>query len=122
MHMQDERETVSPVRLALRGWQQRVQAVIDIARDSDDLVARLPVLDQLAHELVSDLGRAMGGIDDAARPPAASPSGTATLRTALGKAHARLHGIELWHRAPSVTALRTARDVFAAAARRIDDA
>lgn len=108
------------VRLALQGWQQRVHAVIEIARDSDDLAARLPVLDQLAHELVSDLERAIRGLDTAALArDAALPPGVDVLRQALGKAHAQLSGIELWHRAPSVGALRKARDGFGAAVGRL---
>jgi len=114
----DSRETV---RLALRGWQQRVQAVIEIARDSDDLAVRLPVLDQLAHELVTDLERAATGLDAAAHAPGADlPSAADVLRDALGKAHAQLDGIELWHRAPSVTALRKTRDYFGTAADRLE--
>ncbi|WP_162271445.1 hypothetical protein [Luteitalea pratensis] len=117
----DEHEsTGEAVRQALRGWEQRVQAVIEIARDSDDLAARLPVLDALAEELVSDLERAMSGLDAAThRPGAALPNGADTLREALGKAHALLHGIALWHRPPSVGALRKARDGFAVAADRL---
>ena len=109
------------VRQALRGWEQRVQAVLEIARDSDDLVARLPVLDALAHELVADLERAIAGLDATAHRAAVSlPEGADTLREALGKAHSMLHGIALWHRPPSVGALRKARDSFGAAANRID--
>lgn len=109
------------VRLALRGWQQRVQAVLDIARDSDDLVARLPVLDALADELVADLSRAIAGLDALINRPGTSvPPGADLLRAALGKAHDHLDGIALWHRGPSVSALRKARDHFAAALRRCD--
>jgi len=117
----DELESTGEVaRLALRGWEQRVQAVIEIARDSDDLAARLPVLDALAHELVRDLEWAMAGLDAAAhRPGVVLPEGSDTLREALGKAHALLHGIGLWHRAPSVGALRKARDGFGVAADRL---
>ena len=112
--------TDETVRQALRGWEQRVQAVIEIARDSDDLAARLPVLDALARELVTDLGRALAGLDVVAdRPGVALPEGADTLRGALGKAHALLHGIALWHRPPSVGALRKARDGFRVAADRI---
>lgn len=108
-------------RRALRGWQQRVQAVIDIARDSDDLAVRLPVLNHLAHELVADLHRAMNGLDAAVHAPASElPAGADLLREALGKAHAQLDGIELWHRAPSVSALRKARDGFRLAADRLE--
>jgi hypothetical protein len=107
------------VRLALRGWQQRMQAVIDIARDSDDLAARLPVLETLATDVVADLSRAIAGLDALThRPDAALPPGTDLLREALGKAHGLLHDIALWHRGPSVAALRKARDHFAAAADR----
>lgn len=107
------------VRLALRGWQQRVQAVIDIARDSDDLAARLPVLEALATDVVADLSRGIAGLDALThRPDAALPPGTDLLREALGKAHDLLHDIALWHRGPSVAALRKARDHFAAAADR----
>ena len=114
----DARETV---RLALRGWQQRVQAVIEIARDSDDLAVRLPVLDQLAHELVADLERAITGLDAAVHSQdSALPAGADVLRGALGKAHGQLFGIELWHRAPSVGALRKARDHFGSAVVRLD--
>jgi hypothetical protein len=96
------------VRLALRGWQQRMQAVIDIARDSDDLAARLPVLETLATDVVADLSRAIAGLDALThRPDAALPPGTDLL-----------HDIALWHRGPSVAALRKARDHFAAAADR----
>lgn len=110
-----------PVRLALRGWQQRVHAVIEIARDSDDLAARLPVLDQIASELVADLRRALSGLH-AARDGGAGrlPPGTDVLRDALHRAHARLEHIDLWHRGPAVAALRTARDHFAVAAERLD--
>ena len=105
------------VRLALRGWQQRIQAVIEIARDSDDLAVRLPVLDQVAHELVTDLARAIAGLDGLGHAAgAAALPGADVLREAIGQAHARLHGIELWHRAPSVGALRKARDYFRLAA------
>ena len=105
---------------ALRGWQQRVQAVIDIARDSDDLVARLPVLDTLAHELVRDLARALAGLDVLVhRPDAGLPPGADVLRTAIGNAHDQLDGITLWHRPPSVAALRKARDHFRVAADRM---
>ena len=119
--MNDENETTDEVvRVALRGWEQRVHAVIEIARDSDDLAARLPVLDALAQELVRDLERAMAGLDAAAHQPGvALPEGSDTLRIALGKAHALLHGIGLWHRAPSVGALRKARDGFSVAADRL---
>lgn len=111
-----DRGSREAVRLALRGWQQRVQAVIDIARDSDDLVVRLPVLDQLAHELVADLARAMAGLDDLSETAGPSPASVDILREALGQAHARVQGIALWHRAPSVAALRQARDYFRLAA------
>jgi len=108
------------VRLALSGWQQRVQAVIEIARDSDDLAVRLPVLDQLAHELVTDLERAIAGLDAAVHASgAALPAGADMLRDAIGKAHAQLAGIDLWHRPPSVAALRKARDCFRAATDRL---
>jgi len=108
------------VRLALRGWEQRVHAVIEIARDSDDLAARLPVLDALAHELVRDLERGIAGLDEARhRADISLPEGSDTLREALGRAHALLHGIGLWHRAPSVSALRKVRDGFAVAADRL---
>ena len=107
------------VRQALRGWQQRVQAVIEIARDSDDLAARLPVLDHLAHELVADLARAIDGLDAAVNTPGATlPPGVDVLREALGHAHARIGDIDLWHRAPAVAALRQARDLFGLAAAR----
>ena len=121
--MNDEYEPADEVvRLALRGWEQRVQAVIEIARDSDDLAARLPVLDALAHELVSDLERAIAGLDGAAHQPGVTlPEGSETLREALGRAHALLHGIGLWHRSPSVAALRKARDRFGVAADRLAD-
>jgi hypothetical protein len=113
--------TFGAVRLALRGWQQRVHAVMDIARDSDDLTVRLPVLDQLAHELVADLVRAMRGLDAAVHAPGSEwPAGADLLREALGRAHAQLDGIELWHRAPSVSALRKARDGFRLAADRLE--
>ncbi|BCS33678.1 hypothetical protein TBR22_A29050 [Luteitalea sp. TBR-22] len=109
---------VHAVHAALRGWQQRVQAVIEIARDTDDLAARLPVLDALADELVADISRAVEGLDVLAhRPGVTLPEGTDLLREALGKAHDLLHGITLWHRGPSVAALRKARDHFAAAGR-----
>jgi hypothetical protein len=109
------------VRQALRGWQQRVQAVIEIARDSDDLAARLPVIDALATELVADLERALAGLDATSHLPAVSlPEGVDSLREALGKSHALLHGISLWHRPPSIAALRKARDSFGAAADRLD--
>lgn len=119
--MTDEHEPDDEVvRLALRGWEQRVQAVIEIARDSDDLAARLPVLDALAHELVRDLERAMAGLDGAAHHPGLMlPEGSEALRDALGRAHELLHGIALWHRAPSVSALRKARDGFGVAAVRL---
>ena len=118
--MNDEQaSTGEAVRVALRGWEQRVQAVIEIARDSDDLAARLPVLDALAHELVRDLERAMAGLDAAAHHPGVIlPEKSDMLREALGKADALLHGIALWHRAPSVEALRRARDGFRVAADR----
>lgn len=116
----DSRESV---RLALRGWQQRVQAIIEIARDSDDLAVRVPVLDQLAHELVADLTHAMTGLDALAHHPgAAVPADVDVLRQALGQAHAQVKSIELWHRAPSVSALRKARDYFGVAADRLTDA
>ena len=118
--MTDEYESTDDVvRLALRGWEQRVHAVIEIARDSDDLAARLPVLDALAHELVRDLEHAMAGLDAAQHPDGTLPDGSEALREALGKAHALLHGIGLWHRAPSVGALRKARDGFGVAADRL---
>ena len=119
--MNNEREsTGDAVRQALRGWEQRVQAVIEIARDSDDLAARLPVLEALAHELVADLERAMAGLDAAPHhPEVALPEGTGSLRAALGSAHTLLHGITLWHRPPSVGALRKARDGFGVAAERL---
>lgn len=107
-------------RQALRGWQQRVQAVIDIARDSDDVAARLPVLDTIAHELVRDLERALHGLDAAVHHSGASlPSDADHLRAALGNAHDVLAGIALWHRPPSVAALRKARDHFRLAADRL---
>lgn len=107
------------VRLALKGWQQRVQAVIEIARDSDDLAVRLPVLDELARELLIDITHAINGIDAAMHAPGAVlPFGSDVLRDALGKSHTLLAGIELWHRAPSVAALRKSRDHFAVAAER----
>lgn len=110
----------SVTRQALRGWQQRVQAVIDIARDSDDLAARLPVLDTLAHELVGDLERALHGLDAAVhRADTTLPPDADQLRAALGNAHAVLDGITLWHRPPSVAALRKARDHFRLAADRL---
>ena len=119
--MENEYEvTGDTVRQALRGWEQRVQAVIEIARDSDDLAARLPVLDALAHELVIDLERAIAGLDTTAHVPGAElPYGTDALREALVKAHALLNGISLWHRPPSVGALRKARDGFGGAAGRL---
>jgi len=110
-----------PVRQALRGWEQRVQAVIEIGRDSDDLPARLPVLDALAHELVVDLGRAIEGLDAVSHHSGVElPRDADTLRDALGKAYALLHDIALWHRPPSVGALRKARDSFSVAAVRIE--
>ncbi len=110
-----------PVRQALRGWQQRVQAVIEIGRDSDDLAARLPVLDALAHELVVDLERAINGLDAASHTSGVElPGDAGVLRYALARAHRLLHGIELWHRPPSVGALRKARDSFSVAADRIE--
>lgn len=110
----------SATRQALRGWQQRVQAVIDIARDSDDLAARLPVLDALAHELVRDLERALHGLDAAVhRAGTHLPPDADHLRAALGNAHTLLDGIALWHRPPSVAALRKARDHFRLAADRL---
>ena len=109
------------VRQALRGWEQRVQAVIEIGRDSDDLAARLPVLDALAHELVVDLEHAMDGLDAASHTSGVELPGEAgVLRHALARAHRLLHGIELWHRPPSVGALRKARDGFSIAADRLD--
>lgn len=109
------------VRQALRGWQQRLQAVIDIGRDSDDLAVRLPVLDQLAHELVRDLGRARAGLEAlAAAPGTTLPPHVDLLRDALGNAHQVLEGITLWHRPPSVAALRKARDHFGLAVDRLD--
>lgn len=106
---------------ALRGWQQRVQAVLDIGRDSDDLAARLPVLETVAHELVRDLGRALSGLDALVhRPGAALPAHADVLRAALGNAHALLDGITLWHRPPSVAALRKARDHFRVGADRLE--
>lgn len=119
--MTHEDPDVEPVRQALRGWQQRVQAVIEIGRDSHDLPARLPVLDVLAHELVADLERAADGLDGAARDAGASlPRHADELRAAIERACRLLHGIELWHRPHSVGALRKARDGFRAAADRID--
>ncbi len=121
MRFAPEPDSSDVVRRALVGWQQRVQAVIDIARDSDDLAARLPVLDQIATELVADVARAIAGLDALAGSPTADvPPGSDTLRDTLGRAHDLLHGIGLWHRPPSVAALRKARDHFAAAARRLD--
>lgn len=119
--MHDEHEPAGDVvRVALRGWEQRVHAVIGIARDSDDLAARLPVVDALAQELVRDLERAMAALDEAGhRPGVTLPEGSDTLRQAIARAHALLHGISLWHRAPSVSALRKARDGFAVAADRL---
>jgi hypothetical protein len=105
-------------RRALRGWQQRIQAVLDIARDDDDLAVRLPVLDQLAAELVAALGLARAGLEAASgRLPAEADA----LRRAVRDAHELLHGIDLWHRPPSVAALRKARDRFRVAAERLDD-
>lgn len=113
----------APTRQALRGWQQRIQAVIDIARDSDDLAARLPVLDTLAHELVRDLERALRGLDAATRHEGTTlPQDADHLRAALADAHALLEGISLWHRPPSVAALRKARDRFRLAADRLSHA
>ena len=104
------------VRLALVGWRQRVQAVIEIARDSDDLAVRVPVVDELARGLVIDLERAMAALDAVtASASTTPPPSTDVLREALGKAHAHLAGIELWHRPTSVGALRKARDQFAVA-------
>ena len=105
------------VRKALRGWQQRIQALIEIARDDEDLVARLPVVDRLAAELVGALSAARAGLD-AAGPRL--PAEADVLRHAIGEAHALLRGIELWHRPPSVAALRKARDHFRVAADRLD--
>lgn len=104
------------VRRALRGWQQRIQAVLEIARDEDDPVARLPVLDRVASELVTALGAARAGLVGAASrlPAEAEP-----LRQAVDDAHRVLGGIELWHRPPSVDALRKARDHFRVAADRL---
>lgn len=118
----DHSRAPEPLTLqALRGWQQRVQAVIDIGRDSDDLAARLPVLDTLAHELVGDLARALSGLDALVhRPGAALPADADVLRAALGNAHGLLEGITLWHRPPSVAALRKARDHFRLAADRLE--
>jgi hypothetical protein len=104
-------------RRALRGWQQRIQAVLEIARDDDDLAARLPVLDQLAAELVAALGVARAGLEAAAGH---LPAEADVLRHAVRDAHELLHGIELWHRPPSVAALRKARDRFRVAADRLD--
>jgi hypothetical protein len=104
------------VRRALRAWQQKVQAVIDIARDDDDLAARLPVLDRLATELVDALARASDALQ---RLGVRLPPGADVLRRAVGEAHAVLAGIELWHRPPSVEALRKARDHFRLAADRL---
>ena len=105
------------VRRALRGWQQRIQAVLEIARDDDDLAARLPVLDQLAAEMVEALSFARAGLEAAGSrlPERAEP-----LRRAIVEAHARLAGIDLWHRAASVEALRKARDHFRVEADRLD--
>ncbi len=105
------------VRRAMRGWQQRIQAVIEIARDDDDLVARLPVLDRLATELVQALAAARDGLE---HPGARLPASATPLRHAVRSAHALLAGVELWHRPPSVALLRTARDHFRVAADRID--
>ena len=109
-------------RRALRGWAQRLQALIEIARDTDDLTARLPVLDTLATELVSSLASAITAFDHVAHHPRATmPAGADLLRDALGEAHDLLRDITLWHRGPSVAAMRKARDHFAAAADRLDD-
>ena len=105
------------VRRALRGWQQRVQAVLDVARDDDDLPARLPVLDAVASELVSSVRAACEGLDLYTRP---LPEDAVVLREALGRALDALRGIELWHRPPSVAALRRARDYLRIAADRLD--
>ncbi len=106
--------------LALRAWQQRVHAVLEIARDSDDLAARLPVLDSLASELVTDMARALAGLDAAiVLPRTALPPGTDVLRDALGRAYVRLARIDIWHRAPAVAALRQARDCFGSAIPRL---
>jgi hypothetical protein len=111
-------ETAEAVRLALRGWQQRIQAVIEIARDDDDLAARLPVLNAVASDLVAALTRAVGGLDSVA----ALPVEVLPLRLAVGQALALLRDIELWHRPPSVAALRKARDHFRVAADRLQHA
>ena len=108
-------EAAEAVRLALRGWQQRIQAVIEIARDDDDLAARLPVLNTVASDLVAALTRAVGGLDSVP----ALPVEVLPLRLAVGQALALLRGIELWHRPSSVTALRKARDHFRVPADRL---
>ena len=118
--MTDDKSEVEPdtgeaVRLALRGWQQRIQAVLEVARDDDDLPARLPVLVTVASELVTALGHAVDGLD---RVPAL-PVEVLPLRLAAGQAYELLRGIELWHRPPSVAALRKARDHFRLAADRL---
>jgi hypothetical protein len=113
-----EVETAEAVRLALRGWQQRIQAVIEIARDDDDLPARLPVLDAVASDLVAALTHAVRGLDNVA----ALPVEVLPLRLALGQALVLLRDIELWHRPPSVAALRKARDHFRVTADRLQHA
>jgi hypothetical protein len=121
--MTDDKSEVGPdaaeaVRLALRGWQQRIQAVLEVARDDEDLPARLPVLVTVASELVTALGQAVDGLDRMA----ALPVEVLPLRLAAGQAHDLLRGIELWHRPTSVAALRKARDHFRLAADRLQAA
>lgn len=118
--MTNEKPEIGPdaaeaVRLALRGWQQRIHAVIEVARDDDDLAARLPVLHAVASDLVRALTQSMEGLD---RVPAL-PVEVLPLRLAVGQALDLLRGIELWHRPSSVTALRKARDHFRVAADRL---
>ncbi len=109
--------TPDAVRLAMRGWQQRIQAVIEIARDDDDLAARLPVLHQLGSELVAGLAAAGDGLEHADSPLSVDAT---PLRRAIRGAHALLAGIELWHRPSSVEALRKARDHFRVGADRLE--
>lgn len=111
-------DATDALRRALRGWEQRIDAIMRIARDDDDLAARLPVLDVLTRELVAALAQARQGLESATRQ---GPSigvdeawydNMAPLLTAVSSAHDLLVDIAVWHRPSSVAALRKARDHF----------
>lgn len=111
-------DAADALRRALRGWEQRIDAIMRIARDDDDLAARLPVLDVLTRELLEDLAQARLGLENAThRAPVLGLdeqwiANMAPLLSAVTGAYDLLVDIEIWHRPSSVAALRKARDRF----------